>query len=474
MKVSISKRLVSFLLAVVMVLGLMPVVATPQAEAAGVDADALLTAISNLRYPLGERIYNKGDITGLCLILYDNTESGRKHALNPDGLFTTSQDYYGQPGTYQGLNIEWDAVAYDSGTDRPRILNPKVLTYISSVYNKTDRYWFQNYTGYDKGYGSYWNFAANNLQSWFGDFTLGDACDLSIEGPTNSRFTVKAANKPNGKDGMWVMAGNWSYRVTYQVADVSYLYFYRVSEQGIELYNALKNAATYLTGNGDGRYDPAVYEEFLETVNHLVDTYITYESKSWSEQETNFKKKGQQLWDLMGKLKLNDSAQEYMDIPIEVLDFRGDGLLFEADPIWESPYSLTRKSDGVGTDSFPGNYVVNGPGDDFQVEGLVESTLVDGKVVYTKKTVDYIAYHLYNRTDLKAPVDNMNGAFYQKIMGGTLTYSADGYGATVDKCKGGKAGGELSWGQVTTYHDLAYYLLSHMWSSTSDVLGQNS
>ena len=80
MNTSIRKRLLSFLLAAIIVLGFVPVNGTPKAEAA-VSTD-LATAISNLRtkletlpVPYAEKITDPAQLTGRALILADTPES---------------------------------------------------------------------------------------------------------------------------------------------------------------------------------------------------------------------------------------------------------------------------------------------------------------------------------------------------------------------------------------------------------------
>ncbi len=118
------------------------------------------------------------------------------------------------------------------------------------------------------------------------------------------------------------------------------------------------------------------------------------------------------------------------------------------------------------SDGFPG---YNSEG---AAAGLTYDTLVNGNIVHTKATVDYIAKHLHAQTQLYEPANQMNRIFYDLIKSGKLTYNANDYTKTIAKCDPAVEGGKLSWDDdiITTYHDLAYYLLSHMWRQSKDVL----
>ncbi|MBQ2446367.1 MAG: fibro-slime domain-containing protein, partial [Oscillospiraceae bacterium] len=173
-----------------------------------------------------------------------------------------------------------------------------------------------------------------------------------------------------------------------------------------------------------------------------------------------------------------DGRQNYIDMPIEVLDFRGDGFLFQASSTFSTPYSLSNSSPRqVGGVNFPGSNE-NGPSgrsDDFRTVGLVEEELYKRNVVYTDATIHYIAAAL----SAKSYIPNlnnyprMNRHFVQKVNQNLPKGDLD---STIGKLDPPVKGEVLLWEQVETCYDLAYYMLSSLWREvpTKDVLGQET
>ncbi len=164
--------------------------------------------------------------------------------------------------------------------------------------------------------------------------------------------------------------------------------------------------------------------------------------------------------------------KQYVDIPIEVLDFRGDGFLFESTSTFSSPYSL---ADGSPTYSgmprpgteFPGETTNS---DDYRIEGLIQSQLYEGSIVYTEQTVTYVATAMAAKSYI-ANIEgtsamrnsDMNKAFAQKY--NTITTMGD-FQSTIAKAVPPENGGVLLWNDVQTYYDLSYYMLSSVWRET--------
>jgi len=190
----------------------------------------------------------------------------------------------------------------------------------------------------------------------------------------------------------------------------------------------------------------------------------------------------------------------YIDLPVEILDFRGDGFLFEASSCWDNPYSLSYNSENSITvnmtdEAFLANiqeyggaltngetltkvsptpFVKEGNGKLTRITGLVQDELVDGKLLYTEDTLIYIAYALYNKYEFANSISNfidkysvdgtsendtvwINGEFYKTAKDGLpLGSPEDTYKKFSEK--------SLIWDNVETTFDLAHYMLSYVWN----------
>jgi len=191
--------------------------------------------------------------------------------------------------------------------------------------------------------------------------------------------------------------------------------------------------------------------------------------------------------------KATNSAS-YIDIPVEVLDFRADGFMFESTNTFGAPYSL---SSGSAVMKFPDGTEVARPGEyewgendttenyAFYIKGLIEDDLYydeardEKRVVYKPETIEYIAAALSgsrsrpNETYYDA---HWNNTFQQMIplITSTDRLAVGSWDETLGKIEGGVNGGTLLFSQVETCFDLAYYMLSNIWGKvpSNDFLGQ--
>lgn len=469
MKTFFGKRLVSLLLALVMVLGLVPVVATPKTEAATPNYATLKSTIQGLQYPMATTSYwakgSTSTMDGIYLIVSTQQNSS---GLNYRTLDPARPEEPSNDKTYIGYAVQ----------------NTEKLNDNDMIGATRDSYSFIRGTATSFSIqridrSGYWKFEDMTNTAYY--------AALRIRGVDNhNKFYIDAQSGRyhiiRDKEHNWYLHSNsWTFRASkgwapQKTDNENQFWICKVNEEAFYLRDALHDAMAYLIDNSTGRYPAEMYEAFLlkaeEATNYYKSIMRTrYDSISSAEA----KRHKDELYESMGKLKLNDTTLQYIDIPIEVLDFRGDGFLFESKSTWTSPYSLSCDPADKNDPRFPGKYTKTQEGgnvqDYFYIDGLVEPNLVGGKVVYTKKTVDYIAYHLNQKTDLKAPSDKMNRAFYDKVMYGNLTYDAtNGYNATINKCKDGM----LSWGQISSCHDLAYYMLSHIWTKATDIIGTDT
>ena len=283
--------------------------------------------------------------------------------------------------------------------------------------------------------------------------------------------------------------------------------FFQVSPVSLELYRALEKAEAYVTnGNAEGKYPAETYLGFLK---YLKSAMATYNAKRtvWSTDKNHADRISldtiaTDLQSYMALLEIEAKPDSYMDIPMEVLDFRADGLMFEF-LNGANAYSLSSAAPSIGSHAFPGTVVTAENGIAF-AEGLIEPTLIDGHIVYTEKTVSYIATAMYIQhmtfSDPAATTSGYIGDFgaedfdpyYNSVFMALIDPNTGNRGSsstaerpsnstfctvgswndTLAKTEenGGPAAGEnggiLRYDQVTTFYDLAYYILNNIWRQT--------
>ena len=281
-----------------------------------------------------------------------------------------------------------------------------------------------------------------------------------------------------------------------------YYDIFQVSPLTLELYQALLKVKSYVTGgNSGGKYPAETYLNFLMYAQNAMTAYnnkrSTFNSDKNNADRISMDAMARDLVSYAALLDIESKPNSYMDIPMEVLDFRADGLLFE---FFNSgnPYGLNSGSPAVPQyGARPGTVVKSEKNDGNDcVEGLIQPQLVNGSIRYTEATVSYIADALFWQqktfTDPAAKVSTYMGDFgpedmdtyYNKVFMNMIDpytenrlssatsvrpsnhyFSTKGtYNQTITKVN--QNGGELRFNQVTTYFDLAYYMLTYMWKET--------
>ena len=274
--------------------------------------------------------------------------------------------------------------------------------------------------------------------------------------------------------------------------------FFQISPVGLELFQALEKAKTYVTGgNSNNKYPAETYLNFLKFVKS---TMATYNSKRtvWNTSKTNADRiicdsLAKDLRSYIALLEIESKPNSYMDIPLEVLDFRADGLLFEFINS-NNPYGMNNASPAsVAGVNLPGEIVKSEKGDGIVCwTGLIEPKLLNGSIAYKKETVDYIARALFlQQKTFSDPSASGFGAedfdtYYNSVFmsmvdpnTGDRTYAEQAvrpsnhyfqtlgsYAETIAKTDTKSNGGILLFSQVTTYYDLAYYMLTNVWRQT--------
>ncbi len=229
-------------------------------------------------------------------------------------------------------------------------------------------------------------------------------------------------------------------------------------------------------------YNPALFAE-LEAL--VITAANFYNNEANGAQETpELVKKIQDMTDALNTLlaKVQDSIPS-IDIPVTFYDFRSDGLMFEAANGPAYSYALEQSNvSPSNVPSFPGTKgsTLTGAGNGTKTMGLVESELVDGQIVYTEKTIEYLAW-LIARGYRRQFSDNdgyVNRELYRKVgeiseaAGNDTTTEAwaealGSWDATIQKA-GDYNGGYIAYANVETAFDLAYYIATNLWRPVAE------
>ncbi len=239
--------------------------------------------------------------------------------------------------------------------------------------------------------------------------------------------------------------------------------FYKLSTQSIQLYEAISEMQRYATGNKDNRYSETVYNQFITCLTESIQLYQQYNVALNMADEANLatitekmNDKAEELLAYRTILTKADSLTEYIDIPVEFYDFRADGLLFE---YLNQHYNLA----SVNPSS---NLTPPGDWSDHGRINLTDKTLTNRKITYREEVVTFVVESMYDKNALsnvneEGDAPGWNSAFYHMLptVSGT-PWEKGSYGKTMEKTQNG---GELLWSNVSTYYDLAYYLLTYLW-----------
>ncbi len=260
-------------------------------------------------------------------------------------------------------------------------------------------------------------------------------------------------------------------------------HFFRISGLTVELFRALDRAKSFAIGNNPGaKYPAELYLRFLQLTKNAMDEYTTYRNVMNNNKTDPTRIRldilARELRDLTELLEIEANPNSYTDIPLEILDFRADGLLFEGKNT-NTAYSLSTASPAtVGGTNRPGD-PKNGDSKGSYLKDLIESQLEGGRIVYRKEAVDYIAAALEakHHTFGDASIDfgeNYMDAYYNKTFTDMVDNGIVKDGVRVPMTKGdyyetlGKttSNGDLAFSEVETYYDLAYYMLTYIWRQT--------
>ena len=282
------------------------------------------------------------------------------------------------------------------------------------------------------------------------------------------------------------------YRLDSIQGTVSRFALYRISSHVMELYNAITRMAVYAEGsNADGRYPADLYSAFLTDLQECIDLYQYYNTAvlaHWDEAalKETLDQKAETLLSHIDTLTLGDTKAEYIDIPVEILDFRADGFMFEYDNNTHGLSAAATVATALGlkestlqaaTRKYLSFTAADGTVYSSTVsQNLTEPYLVDGKMVYREKALKQIAYTTLagvsvepnnipgQNTGLRQKADaianaaskyTVESANWMKVLGSASD--------TFAKTTTGKNGGDLAWEDVETGYDFAYYIMNYLW-----------
>ena len=245
--------------------------------------------------------------------------------------------------------------------------------------------------------------------------------------------------------------------------------------------------------NDDMRYDAEAFEKLQVVLAESIAVYEAAVDPDTALTQEEVDAQTEKLKAEIVSLKFTDAYLDYIEIPIEILDFRADGIMFEyaQNESHASLYELLRDDRDWGEGLTYANAEVRMPGylgnritedewegwvDNCRRIGLVEDYLVNGHPVYKKETINYIAVLIAKGyfTNLGDSVENWNSTISEKIIemyagydAGTDTNSNFGsWEEMLAKTSTGENGGDMAWSSVSTCYDLAYYVLTNMWRPT--------
>ncbi len=278
----------------------------------------------------------------------------------------------------------------------------------------------------------------------------------------------------------------------------------------VDLREAIGSAANLL--NDPGSYVTAEYENFLSCLEDSIETFETYNALP-SDMIAPYVYPQEEMDRLALELDSYHTLltkKNYIDIPVEIIDFRSDGYLFENtsnysfrvdkrdailfEQIAETLANESSKekaleiADGIikkfsDFPDLPGEVAqpvqVSGEAANMRT-GLTEKSLVNGKLVYNPQTITFMAHLICKKES------NATGSVAYFVPGSAKTlheyiyesfyvpYTAEGateeeqnailgsWDQTLTKI-GGTNGNPMTWSQVKTAHDAAYYLLTYLW-----------
>ncbi|MBP3412772.1 MAG: fibro-slime domain-containing protein [Oscillospiraceae bacterium] len=265
------------------------------------------------------------------------------------------------------------------------------------------------------------------------------------------------------------------------------------------LSKALKHAAVLL--DTPDSYIAEEYDTFLTTLSEALDMYDTYNNaptKMLPAGEYPQEIMERMAWDLEGYHTLLDRSLSYIDIPVEIFDFRTDGYLFENTINYAFRYDkrdadIPELAGSVAKDIakrfeklplLPGAlrkpYSNKNNASNLR-QGLTLPSLLGDTLVYHPDTIIFLAHSLCLKESVLPPAvaayvpgrvsplddfikENIYRPYNKEgVTEAQKTAILGSWEQTLNDKLGGVNGNPLLWSEVETAHDLAYYMLHYLW-----------
>ena len=406
MNVSLRKRLLSMLLAAIMVLGLVPVLSTPQAQAA--DAATLKSELQNLRYPLAA-IYSStvkdSNLDGVWLIASTtvSTDYYKYCTLDPtrpESGNAAFPDDHQMGGTAHKADRGTDYVGYAVQTanfgDTNYLRGQSRGSYTRITGTPSDCT-FQTMDG------KYWNFESiPNITSW--------AALRLRDGKNGNSFTISASGERSysvlkkGTSNQYLNSNSYTFRV-YLGTDNSntqrQFYFCKVSEGLYNMCEVLREAANYIT---DGRSDQT-YADFLSVAEETLNLYTEYCDESpiyfMHYMDDDFEVQSQKLREAIAKIAVSDPYAVVLDYgrtsQVDLSEVSAD---FDSDVSGVSTRvtyvgATLEGTHGAVTTTMPTDLLLSGKGCSAQTEDSTFAMATDSILRFTPKKIMNGAQTLY-------------------------------------------------------------------------------
>ncbi len=470
-KMTVFRRIFAWVLLLCMLVGLMPVhvFATQEGAEAKVETKAAtnyVSQINSLATPYNEAyndtVQDYSNIsTGVYYYVVNKASDTQGHLLAMNEKFT-GRYYHATDVAISGNSLTDpnpdSAVKFVLGDNTTRASIHPIKGVTTRIAGLVDETYVSIYRSTPGILGGRLSDGKRIFLSFMGDISYAKNSWFSLQYVP----TRVSGDEFYGDDGFSVIFHK-DHEEKYIEAELMQLY--RVYTQGFELYKAIKAMVGYADGNADGRYPEALYAEFSGYLASCISTYNANNKAVDTADEARLKEAmdamATTLLSYRDDLTKNDSSWSFIDIPVEVLDFRADGMVFEWSGSNTGYYSLW---------GAPGSTVEAPltPGQNVRI-GLTEEYLVDGQIIYKESTIKTVAQGLQKKvgydwgTDGRIP--GWNGAFYAKM--NELT-DLGTFAATIAKTDTKANGGYLNWSQVETCYDMAYYMLSNFWRAVKD------
>ena len=253
-----------------------------------------------------------------------------------------------------------------------------------------------------------------------------------------------------------------------------FLYEY-FGKEATFLYTVITEAASYLQKVESVDPNSANTKALITAFNNAVSTYKKYNVLPMPND-------ADPRGDMTKAAETLVSFYSFIDIPVEILDFRSDLFMMEFDNEYFSlVHDYTTKPEYFaipgGNLTLPGD-VVYRSGVPFYRTGIMENKLHNGYPMYRREVIDFVAKLLYYKTNEADMYNYSTTKRLDRLTGHGVDWNKTFYNlfrnhnvalgdleSVVDTTVGGKYGDTLFWDNMdkNSCYALAYYMLTNLW-----------